>query len=81
MVDNNKGDPSSVAGFARDLGKGLVDDAKRASRNGLLFGGILAAVFGTVGFFLFGLQGLLYAAGAGFVIGFVLAFIGPALFC
>ncbi len=80
MLDNNKDKSPGVGGFARDVGQGLLDDAKRSFRNGLLFGGILAAVCGVVGFFLFGMQGLLFGAGGGFIVGFILGFAGPALF-
>ena len=80
MLDNKKDDQNNVGGFAREMGRGLLDDAKRSLKNGLLLGGVLAGVFGVVGFFLFGLQGLLIGAGAGFAVGFVLGFVGLALF-
>ena len=80
MLNDDKDPSAGAGGFARDVGKGLLDDAKRSFRNGLLVGGILAAACGVVGFFLFGFQGLLIGTGGGFVVGFILGFAGPALF-
>ena len=63
--------PDTPSTFGRSMGRILIDGLKDSLKM-MLFGGVLGAVaLGTVGFFLFGWQGMLAGAAIGFVVGAV----------
>lgn len=75
MNDSNQPEEPSLEGFAKDLGKSLVEEGKtwlRWAGVGALIGGI---GLGGAGGYLFGLSAVLYGAVAGAAIGAVLGWL------